>query len=170
MQHFYRGAKQILLESMQTRFSLRQDKSKCKPKTKEMAQPLLGRKPTNQPFPFLFKKTALAEETCFSLMSRLLWALHLPFRFMTLSQLTPDDEGSYFNWGLCLCVRASQKTGSEALRLYDSACGKYERAVRLNSQSKISWFNYGLAVLSRARCMENDPSTSKQKKKSQTEP
>jgi len=78
-------------------------------------------------------------------------------RFMTLSQLdSQPDEGCFFNWGLALCIRAAQKTGDAALNLFNSACGKFDHAVKLNPESRISWFNYGLALFSAARLMEKN--------------
>eukprot|EP00189_Rhodosorus_marinus_P011844 CAMPEP_0184739214 /NCGR_PEP_ID=MMETSP0315-20130426/2046_1 /TAXON_ID=101924 /ORGANISM="Rhodosorus marinus, Strain UTEX LB 2760" /LENGTH=678 /DNA_ID=CAMNT_0027207775 /DNA_START=232 /DNA_END=2268 /DNA_ORIENTATION=- len=76
-------------------------------------------------------------------------------RFRDLSRRDANDEGCFFNWGLSLCVRAAQKPMRTSLELYDSASGKYERAVQINPKSRISWFNYGLAIMSRARCMES---------------
>mmetsp|Transcript_30962 Transcript_30962/g.118779 ORF Transcript_30962/g.118779 Transcript_30962/m.118779 type:complete len:174 (+) Transcript_30962:2241-2762(+) len=76
-------------------------------------------------------------------------------RFRALSRRDANDEGCFFNWGLSLCVRAAQKPTGPAIELYDSASGKYERAVQINPKSRISWFNYGLAIMSRARCMES---------------
>eukprot|EP00188_Purpureofilum_apyrenoidigerum_P000229 Plantae.Rhodophyta-Purpureofilum_apyrenoidigerum.ctg10899.p1 GENE.Plantae.Rhodophyta-Purpureofilum_apyrenoidigerum.ctg10899~~Plantae.Rhodophyta-Purpureofilum_apyrenoidigerum.ctg10899.p1 ORF type:complete len:340 (+),score=44.06 Plantae.Rhodophyta-Purpureofilum_apyrenoidigerum.ctg10899:288-1307(+) len=76
-------------------------------------------------------------------------------RFMTLSQLDAEpDEGCFFNWGLALCIRAAQKSGDAALKLFNSACGKYDQAVKLNPESRVSWFNYGLALFSAARLLD----------------
>lgn len=62
-----------------------------------------------------------------------------------------DDATALFNAGLCLCLFAATGNIEDAREYYERACGFYEQLLKMEPQSRIGFFNCGLAYISLGR-------------------
>lgn len=62
-----------------------------------------------------------------------------------------DDATALFNAGLCLCLFAATGKIEDARACYERACEFYERLLVVEPQSRIGFFNCGLAYISLGR-------------------
>lgn len=64
---------------------------------------------------------------------------------------TEDDATALFNAGLCLCLFAATGKIEDARACYERACEFYEQLLVIEPQSRIGFFNCGLAYISLGR-------------------
>jgi tetratricopeptide (TPR) repeat protein len=77
-------------------------------------------------------------------------------KYRKATEIKPDDENAWNNWGVALCKLADIAEPAEKEDLYRQATGKYERATEIKPDNELALCGWGLALLELAARKSGD--------------